>query len=375
MATLPTLAVSDLINVTVNVSPTAIAGASFSTLLVVGSTGFTTGTTTDRVRSYSNIAGVLADFANTTPEYLAAALYFAQIPTPSSLMIGQKAGTETLVATVQACAAASSAWYAVMIAESTIADADIVAVASYIESTGNRIFGYVTNETAALNTGDTTSVANQLKGLTLSRTVGQYSSSSPYAIAAFFGKALNVDFTANNSTITMMYKQEVLVTAENLTESQAAGAKANNLNVFVTYNNGATIVQYGTVTNGRFFDEVIGLDWLQNAIQTNVFNLLYQNPTKIPQTDAGVGQIVTAVTSALKEAVNNGLVAPGQWNTSGFGALNLGDYLKLGYYVYVAPIATQSQADREARICPPLQVAVKMAGAIHTVAITVNVNR
>ena len=374
MATLPTLAVSDLVSVTVNVSPTAIAGQSFSTLLIIGNTGFPS-SSTDRVRSYSNLAGVLADFANTTPEYLASQLYFAQQPTPSHLMIGQKiSGDASWVAAVQACASASSAWYACMIVGTEV-DADIVAIASYIEATGTRIFGYTTNETTALSASDTTSIAYQLKALSLSRTVGQYSSSNPYAIAAFFGVALNVDFTANKSTITMMYKQEVLVAAENLTESQAQGAKANNLNVFVAYNNGATIVQFGTVAGGRFFDEVMGLDWLQNAIQTSVFNLLYQNKTKIPQTDAGVGQIITTVNGVLEQAVSNGLIAEGQWNTSGFGALNLGDYLKSGYYVYVAPMASQSQSAREARICPPVQIAVKMAGAIHTVAITVNVNR
>ena len=103
--------------------------------------------------------------------------------------------------------------------------------------------------------------------------------------------------------------------------------------------------------------------------------MLYQSLTKIPQTNAGVGQIVSAINQTLDQSVANGLVAPGKWNTGGFGALNLGDYLKSGYYVYVAPIESQSQADREARICPPIQIAIKMAGAIHTVAITVNVNR
>ncbi len=369
------LSVSDLINVTVNVSPTAVANRGFGTMLIIGDSAVIS--TTDRIRSYSNLTGVLADFANTDPEYLAAQLYFAQIPQPTKLMIGRQGASETPLQAVQACVAKSSEWYAVIFSSTTMpVDADNLAIASYIEALAPaRVFGYNTSDTTALSTGDTTSVPHQMKGLNLSRTVMQYSSSAVHAIAAFFGRALNVNFNANKSTITMMWKQEVLVTAETLTETQAAGAKANNLNVYVNYDNGSAIVQYGTVANGRFFDEVHGLDWLQNAIQTAVFNLFYQSQTKIPQTDAGVGQVISTVTGVLDQAVTNGLLAAGTWNSDGFGALNRGDYLKSGYYVYVAPIATQSQADREARLCPPIQIAVKMAGAIHTVAITVNVNR
>ncbi|HET8689339.1 MAG TPA: DUF3383 family protein [Methanosarcina sp.] len=369
------LSVSDLINVVVNVSPTAAANRGFGVMLIIGDS--TVISAAERIRTYSNLTGVLADFNNTTPEYAAAQLYFAQIPTPSTIMIGRQDTTETPLQAIQACVAKSSAWYAAIFSSTTMpSTADNVAIGSYIEAlTPARVFGYVTNDTAAVTTGDTTSLPHQLKVLNLSRTIGQYSSSAAHAIAAFFGRALNVDFTANKSTITMMYKQEVLVAAETLTESQAAQAKLNNLNTYVNYDNGTAIVQYGTVANGRFFDEVHGLDWLQNAIQTAVFNLFYQSTKKIPQTDAGVGQVISTIAGVLDQAVANGLVAAGQWNSDGFGALNRGDYLKSGYYVYVAPISTQSQADREARICPPIQIAVKMAGAIHTVAITVNVNR
>ncbi|MFX5157774.1 DUF3383 family protein, partial [Acinetobacter baumannii] len=67
--------------------------------------------------------------------------------------------------------------------------------------------------------------------------------------------------------------------------------------------------------------------------------------------------------------------APGVWNSAGFGALKQGDTLAKGYYVYAPAIATQSQADREARKAVPFQVAAKEAGAIHTVDVLVTVNR
>jgi hypothetical protein len=371
-----TLSVSDLVNVQVNVSPTAAQARGFGVLLIIGNS--TIITATERMRTYSSLTGVLADFALTTPEYIAAQTYFAQVPQPTSLMIGVQAAGETPLQAVSACAVASSVWWACMFASSAMpTTSDVLAIASYIEATSpTRVFGTVTNAVTAITTPDTTSIAYSLSALKLSRTIVQYSSTAPYAIAAFFGRALSVNFNQNKSTITMMYKQEVLVVAESLTESQASQLKTTSCNVFVNYNNGTAIVQEGKVSGGRFFDEVHGLDWLQNAIQNNVYNLLYQSLTKLPQTNAGVGMIITVVNQTLDSAVSNGLIAPGKWNSSTvFGALNLGDYLKSGYYVYVAPIESQSQADREARICPPIQIAVKMAGAIHSVAITVNVNR
>jgi hypothetical protein len=78
---------------------------------------------------------------------------------------------------------------------------------------------------------------------------------------------------------------------------------------------------------------------------------------------------------ALEQAVTNGLVAPGVWNGDTFGTLKTGDTLTKGYYVYSNPIDGQSQADREARKATPIQVAVKLAGAIHSVDVLVNVNR
>ena len=109
--------------------------------------------------------------------------------------------------------------------------------------------------------------------------------------------------------------------------------------------------------------------------RTDVYNLLYTSPTKVPQTDAGNQLIASVIEAACEAAVNNGYLAPGVWNSAGFGAVKQGDTLSKGYYVYAPAIATQSQADREARKAVPFQVAAKEAGAIHTVDVLVTVNR
>ncbi len=71
----------------------------------------------------------------------------------------------------------------------------------------------------------------------------------------------------------------------------------------------------------------------------------------------------------------NGLLAPGVWNSGGFGILKQGDFLPKGFYVYNAPVASQTQNDRAARMAMPIQIAAKLAGAIHSVDVAVTVNQ
>lgn len=489
------LAVSDIVNVSIVMSPVAAPTRNFGALLLLGSSNVID--TGERIRSYSNIEGVAQDFGTTAPEYKAAALFFGQSPQPAILYIGRwaqtatsglihgavlsaaeqvisswtaitngsfnvtidgtvknvtslnfsavtnlngvasaittalaSAGTctwdgerftitsattgatstvsyvtsggtgtsiatklklvtsiasppvdgiaaETLLAAVSDLADMSNDWYGLTVATTTPpADADHIAVAGYIEAAGqSHIYGVTITNSSVLSSTVTTDLASVLQDANYKRTFTQYSSSSPYAAASLYGRAFTVDFTANNSTITLKFKQEPGVTAETLTESQAATLKAKNCNVFVAYNNDTAIIQEGVMANGYFFDEVHGTDWLQNDIQTSVYNLLYTSTTKIPQTDAGINQIATTIEASLGRAVNNGLVAPGIWNADGFGALSRGQALPKGYYVYVPAVASQSQADREARKAPTIQCAIKLAGAVHSANVIVNVNR
>ena len=284
---------------------------------------------------------------------------------------------ETPLACIAALAGLSNNWYGSMFASTVaVTDTQSVAVAGFIEAAyPTRTFGVTTSESGALSSLVSNDVGSQLKALGYNQSFVQYSSTSPYACASFFGRAFSVDFTAENTTINLMFKQEPGVAAENLTSAQAAVLQSKNINVFVQYDNSTSIIQYGTVASGQFFDTIQGVDWLQNAIQTNVYNVLYTSLTKVPQTDAGVNQITNAIAQACGQAVSNGLVAGGTWNGPSFGQITTGQYLKAGYYIYAQPVALQSEAARATRVAPPIQVAVKLAGAIQSVDVLVYVNQ
>lgn len=283
---------------------------------------------------------------------------------------------ETPVECAAVLADLSTAWYGLMFQASVQpTDQQNLDICTFIEALDiTRVFGVTITNTNVLSDVVTTDLASQMKAAGYDQSFNQYSQ-NPYAIASFFGRAFTVDFTAGNSTITLMFKQEPGVVGEDLTQNQAATLQAKRCNVFVDYDNDTVIIQYGVMSGSAFFDEIHGIDWFQNAVQTACYNVLYTSTTKIPQTDQGVNQLVNAIGGVCNQGVTNGLIAPGIWNAAGFGNLVPGQFLKTGYYIFAQPVALQSQSDREARKAPPIQVAIKFAGAIQSVDVIVDVNR
>lgn len=267
-------------------------------------------------------------------------------------------------------------WYAVMFAASVMpSDSDRLAISAYIEAASDpHLYGITTSAAAVLDPTITSDIASQEALADYMRTVIQYSLTNPYAIASFFGRAFTVNFEGSNTTITMKFKKEPGILPEILNATQASALAAKRCNVYAMYTNGAAIVQEGVMSGLAFFDEIHGTDWLANRVQTDIFNVLYQSP-KIPQTNPGIHILLTTMEGAMSQGATNGLMAPGVWNAPGFGTLQDGDYLAKGWYSYAASVDTQPQSEREARKSPLLQAAIKLAGAVHSANVLINVNR
>ncbi|EHG3720811.1 DUF3383 domain-containing protein [Salmonella enterica subsp. diarizonae serovar 11:k:z53] len=377
------LPVSNVVNVDVIIGPRAATGRNFGSLLILGTS--TVIPVKERLRLYSSKEDIGADFGVDSPEYEAATVYFSQSPRPKEVYVGRWAKTlatgeagaaEKLMDAVNAVMGYTN-WYGLGIADKEdIADDDWLKVAAAVEASGvSRILAITTADPASVEATSTTDLAYKLKAAKYSRTFVQYSTSSKYAALSAFGRAFTVNFNGSNTTITLKFKQEPGITYETLTTNQAAVLDAKNCNVFVYYQNDTAILQQGVMSSGDFFDERHGLDWLQNYVQTNLYNLLYTSTTKVPQTDAGVTRLLSNVEQSMDQSVTNGLVAAGVWNGGPIGQLDSGDTLTKGYYVYAQPISEQAQADREARKAPVIQVACKLAGAVHFADVQINVVR
>lgn len=488
-----TLSVSRVVKVTVNLQPLAAARRNFGVLLLIGTSDVIG--QDERIRSYTGIEGVAADFGLDAPEYAAAELFFSQTPRPSILQVGRwikeaapailrggllpeatatswtsitdgtfrlsaggveqtvtdldfsgvsnlngvaavidaelaphgaacrwdgqrfivsttatgasaslgymsagaadgtsiagllgltaetalppvaGADAESAAGCVAALADLSGDWYGCVFADASLTVADHLAVAGFVEAASkSRVYGVTVTDPRVLDATFSEDVASRLTALKRKRTIVAYSQ-NPYAVVSALGRAFTVNFSANASTITLKFKQLPGIAAEGLTETQARALEAKRCNVFAAYDNDTAIFQEGVMAGDAYFDEIHGLDWLQNAVQTEVWNLLYQSKTKVPQTNGGVNQLMARIESVFGEAVNNKLVAPGVWNADGFGQIERGDYLPKGYYLYALPVELQPQSEREQRKAPAIQCAVKLAGAIHSVDVQIDVNR
>jgi hypothetical protein len=288
--------------------------------------------------------------------------------------IAGSAGESALTAATIIDGMYSALWYA-LVCPSAI-DNDHEDLAAYCEAADPpHYYGVTTQDPAVLDPASTVDIAAELSALGYNKTAVQYSRSSAYAIMSYLGRILTTAWDGQNTTMTLMYKQEPGVAGEILSATQADVAMAKFCNLYANYANGTTLIQYGTSASGEFSDTIIGADALAGDVQTAVFNVLYTTPTKIPQTDPGMQLLLNAVTAICANYVSNGYLAEGTWNAPGFGTLKSGDLLSLGFYVFAPSMLLQSAADRAARKAPLLQIAAKCAGAIHTASVLIFVNQ
>lgn len=282
---------------------------------------------------------------------------------------------EDLTAAAAALAALDGSWYGFHATkDADIDDDDRLAASLWAEA--NKKFHFITYANPVAYDGTSSAdLGARLKAAQYTHTLIQFSSTDDYAAASAAARGLAVKFTQINSTITLEFKQEPGITPEDLSASQRTALEEKNYIYLATVANGFICLFNSKTPSGRFFDEIINLDWFEADLMNNLFTTLATSPTKIPQTDKGMTRELAAAAKTCDQAVRNGLAAPAVWTHDEFGALKTGDFLQQGYYLYAEPVASQSDADRATRVTPPVQGALCGAGAFHSVDITFNFQR
>lgn len=423
MSVAPTLPVSEVVNVTIEMSPVAAALRNFGAMLVLGTSDVID--TDERLRTYSGVEGIAADFGTDAPEYQAAVTFFGQSPQPSQLVVGRWAKTatagllrgrmlaisqqqiadfekitsgsftveidgssvsvasvdlssqsnlngvatqittalaskgtcvfdgtrfiiksattgvnssvanvsstelskvmgldagttkvngaeaENLVDAVTACLDYTN-WYGLYVCGTDWTDADALEVSALINAARpSRIVSWTSQNTGEMDSTNSTSLGSKLKALGYNRTICTFSSTSDTAGVSVLGRMSTINFEGSNTTITLKFKQLPGVVAENLRTSQSLALRNKNVNVFAAFQNDTSIYKEGVTSGGWFIDETHGLDWQQNRVETDLWNLLYTTTTKIGQDEAGMTAILATINKSLDAGVRNGLIAPG----------------------------------------------------------------
>ena len=255
--------------------------------------------------------------------------------------------------------------------------AEATAASNYVEGMENSILFLTDTVSTSLASGGLFyALKNNKKTRKLLYLSGGVSNVKAYArlfAAAFASRGLSVNYEGQNSTLTMTYKDLAGVPVDtNISETILNACQTIGADVYCSVEGLAKVLSFKQ--GGLWFDELANQIWLRTAIQRSVANVLFTTRNKIPQTTEGVASLVNAINGVLNQGIINGMLAPGEWNSSDtFGVLE--DFHRCirtyGYYVYFTPIAQQAQAEREARKCPVISIAAKQAGAIEHASIMI----
>lgn len=359
------------INFTGDADLDAVAADIQTTLRAIATGGFTLATCThDGTRFYIN-SGTTG--TSSTVSFLTAVSPVTGTDISSLLQMQQGEGTktdgiaaETITASLNAIQNVDPDWYGLQFTKevrdlvSINAEDAVEAAADWCEAR-TKIFFNTTNDLDVLDSVTTTDIASVLQAKNLRRTITTFSSyTSQYPSSSVAGRAFTVNFNQPNSTITMKFKQLPTITVEQLTQSQKAVLDSKSANALIEVGSSDMYAE-SYMADGTFIDEVHGIDWLQNAIETNVFGYLLTRTTKVPYTNKGIAAIEQQVVKALDEAVRNGLASPGETID--------GEFLPNGYKTTLVPVEDINQSDVEARFYPGLSFVILGAGAIHGVQI------
>ena len=305
-------------------------------------------------------------FSETSPEYIAAQLYFSQNPGPDKVVVGRwnKAteGGETITDALNICRSKNTDWYGFIVCGADAATRE--EAARWAENTNPVCVHFY-------NTSDS-GVHSYYKQLGWIRSFGLFHTTED-ADAAVLGRAMGLNTHLSGSAFTMALKNLVGIIPSDLSLTDITMIKGFNGNVYLSRGGTYETLEDGVMANGKFYDELLNTDMLVNGIQIGIMDLLVSSP-KVPQTSPGVTQIIDAIETACRSAVNTGFLAPGRWNGATFKSVNKGDMLVKGYIILADSIDDQSAADRAARKAPNIYVLCKLAGAIQSVLIQVSVN-
>ncbi len=379
-----TLDLSNVINISILSAPQTLGTPNINTAALISKEPKPAGwTATQEFAIYTNATEVANDFGSSSDAAAIAAKYFAQNPNPLStggylaIVVRLNPGPIESIQDAIVRVLNKVFFFGVLVDEEII-EATFVSLTTFIQ-TLDKIFFYTSSDPADYQPDG---LLDDLRTASKTHTRGLYygeqvpAPNAPWLFSgAYAGRALSTNFAGSLTTTTMHLKQlATIVPDATIDQTELVAAGLAGVDIFV---NIASIPALFTSGANTFFDEVYNELWFKFALQTAGFNYLAGTNSKIPQTESGMEGLKNVYRNVCQQGVENGFMAPGSWTSPDvFG--NPEDLIRsvddIGFYVFSIPVVKQLQADREARLAPLVQIAIKAAGAIHKSNVIVNVN-
>lgn len=301
--------VSDIIDSTITRDSTAITRQAFNVPLFVAEHTVGAG----RVLEYEGSA-ILADMVQaghvaTNPEYLMVAAAMQQSPRLNKVKIGKQNAAEA-PATCMAAIEAEDQTGWVGFCYDTRADADVLALAAWAETTNHIYIGQ--SSTAAILAGTEDCVADTLNESGYFNTALYYHATNGNRLdCGVLARGLARDLDAPRGNGSWSGDRIVGITGDTLTGAQRNAAHGFKCNTFEERMPGSTVTREGWVASGEFIDTSIGLKWLHARLIEDLYSVLHADPDGVPYDQAGLNAIGMAIENRLNIAAANRILRPG----------------------------------------------------------------
>ena len=375
--------VDNIIPITVRISPAGLGFANFAeAVMFAPEAELPVGFDPDTYREYTSLSALSVDFDDTTDTYKAMARWLGGIPATSNVKVWAVNDLDaTLTATLNK--ARNELWWfwSFFTADVYAVEADVIEIADWSEANESFFMDCQTgaNATAIRDPGDSTDIASALTtaGYRYSATFSH--ASDPYAGIALCKWFASVNYSATNSTITGEYKKLSGVAAEDLTDTEY-GAMTQDTKKCQFYSvvdlqgstdNGRVINSWSHSSFGEYMDDVINLAAFTNFLQVTLYNTIANQPTKLGQDPVGQAVLIGAAKSICETFIANGYLGPREYIDPDDGQ----EKYTPGYEILTKPedILSLLEPDRDARKAAPLRIRVFRKGAIHSVAVDIDV--
>lgn len=364
---------SNIISVSISGAPSGLQTPNINTIALISSEAPLVAWTED-YRVYRSAAAVATDFGSGSDAYALAAAIFSQTPNPTLtqgyVVIVPLEDGETVKEAIERVE--EQVYFRGVIVDASIADGELATLTTAIQARRKMLFYGFSDASKYAPAGALDLVRSGGK----TNTRGLFHSTQPFKFAAAYaGRLMSTDFGGSRTTVTMNLKPLSTINVDpSMTETEYLKAKAAGVDVYASVAGIAGVLSSG---ENNFADQIYNRQWIADAIEVAMFNVLRQTNYKVAQDEEGMSALKNAVRGVMETAVANYFVGPGEWTSPDkFG--NPEDLVNAvrsqGYYVHSLPVARQLQSDREDRKAPIIQVAAKERGAIHSANLIVNVN-
>ena len=288
--------------------------------------------------------------------------------------IVQGQASEPIEDAMDAISGLDDGWYFVTVDSSITTGADLLSLSRWVQTKAHMLALDVVDE-GVLTPNESTSLAAQLSALEQQRTFLVWSRTRDNKSLSLAGRLSSVNFDRQNTLITPKFKSLPGTTPDIVTTSQKEELDRKWVGYYTRFGPDAIFAE-GWTQAGDWIDVRYWLDWIISAIQDEVYNLLRQHPTRVPQTAEGLSSIEAAIERVCEAGRRNGGLAPGRVSETVANDIRLAinnpdfdGFLTRGYLVVVGSIADQLEQDRNARKAPPARVWITGSGAMHSATI------